>query len=46
MKRKIDEDYMKTIQSENNRMVKAMNNATQAKKEVLTVRKEKVRVKE
>nr|XP_016476228.1 PREDICTED: uncharacterized protein LOC107797819 [Nicotiana tabacum] len=46
IKRKIDEDYMKTNQSENNWMVEAMNNATQAKKEVLNVRKEKVRVKE
>ncbi|XP_019241940.1 PREDICTED: uncharacterized protein LOC109221975 [Nicotiana attenuata] len=46
MKRKIDEEYMKTIQSDNNRMVEAMNNATQAKMEVLTVLKEKVRVKE
>ncbi|XP_070022396.1 uncharacterized protein [Nicotiana sylvestris] len=46
MKRKIDEDYMKTIQSENNEMVAVMNNATEAKKEVLTVQKEKLRVKE
>jgi len=37
---------MKTIQSENNRMVEAMNNATEAKKEVLAVQKEKLRVKE
>ncbi|XP_070007499.1 uncharacterized protein [Nicotiana sylvestris] len=46
MKRKIDEDYMKTIQLENNRMVEAMNNATKAKQEVLTIQKEKLRVKE
>ncbi|XP_009619592.1 glutathione S-transferase T3-like [Nicotiana tomentosiformis] len=46
MKRKIDDGYMKIVESQNNRIVEVMNSATERQKETNDIEREKMRLKE
>ncbi|XP_019253819.1 PREDICTED: uncharacterized protein LOC109232505 [Nicotiana attenuata] len=46
MKRKINDGFMKIVESQNNRIVEAMNSATERQKETNDIEREKIRLKE